>query len=92
VKKIKFRPLKNNYDRKLPNGRYSKTHKKLLKNISVFAPNRESKFQNVRFLKKNSCFLALIFICNYLTAMQYTVEMNTLNGRERYYLSINVYI
>jgi len=29
MKKTKFGVLKNNYDQKLPNGRYSKTHEKL---------------------------------------------------------------
>jgi len=32
----KFGVLKSNNDQKLPNGRYSKTHEKLLKDISVF--------------------------------------------------------
>ena len=31
------------YDRKLLNGRYSKTHEKLLKNISVFRPHWRAK-------------------------------------------------
>jgi len=36
MKKAKVRPLTNNGDFKLPNGRYSKNHEKVFINISVF--------------------------------------------------------
>jgi len=38
VKLPKFEVLKSNSDQKLPNGMYSKTHEKRLKNSSVFRP------------------------------------------------------
>ena len=48
--KTKFGVL-NNYDQKLPNGRYSKTHEKLLKIIVYSSPNRGPKFKKIRFFR-----------------------------------------
>jgi len=79
--KTKCGVSKNNYDRRLPNGRYSKTHEKLKKILVSSASNRGPKFQKYDFFEKNAC-LALICICSYLTVVACTVGKNSLNGRK----------
>src|SRR6218665_273567 len=79
VKKTKVGPLINNSDLKLPNGWYSKKHKKVFKNISVFRPRQRAKVsKNTIFLIKMMVFLLQLFICNYQTHLQYTVGKSSL--------------
>src|SRR6218665_2660789 len=58
----------------LRNGRYSKNCENLFKNIIVFCPLPRAKVYKNTFFEKSGCFTApIFFICNYLTAMQYTI-------------------
>src|SRR6218665_1551073 len=78
--KTKFGVSKKNYDRKLPNGRYPKTHEKLFKNISVFHPYYRAKIsKNTILSRKRLVFMLLFFISSYLPALACTVGKNSLN-------------
>ena len=66
----------------LRNGRYSKNCENFFKNIIVFCPLPRAKIWKIRFFRKMLILLLQFFIFNCLTAMQYTVGKNALNGRE----------
>ena len=50
--------------------------------IRLLSSTRGPKFKNTIFREKCLFYCSNFFICNYLTAMQYTVGKNSLNGRE----------
>ena len=54
----------------------------VFKNISVFCPPRGPKFRKYDVLRKMLVLMLPIFICNYLTVIQYIIGKNPLNGRE----------
>ena len=77
MKKPKCGVSKNNYDRKLPNGRYSKIHEKLFKKLVSSAPIEGQSFKNTIISEKNACFHALIFYLQLsVTAVTCTVGKN----------------
>src|SRR6218665_2311201 len=51
--------------------------------IRLLSSTRGPKFKNTIFREKCLFSCYNFFICNYLTAMQYTVGTNSLSGRER---------
>jgi len=83
VSKQNIGRLKSNTNQKLPNGEYSKNCENFFKNIVVFCPlTSEKVLKNTIFGEKCLFYSSNVFMCNYLTPMQYTIGKNSLHGRE----------
>ena len=67
MKKTKVDPLINNGDLKLPNGSYSKNHKNVFKNISVFRPHQKAKISKFGHFSNTSALLRVLsnFLSNH---------------------------